>query len=177
MLRTSSNLLEFLANAKGKGNNDNPKTPLLVSLEEEITDALLSNKVRLLESGGSIWEIGNSVVLSTPRIFLSKIFEENQSLEAALNFVFISGPVPENEELHFHTSHIIAYVVSGRGWFLHSDKKIRLREANRIPIRSGNLIVLPKGYLHTFECDVGDQMVYAAVEYANVPIDYQKHHC
>jgi quercetin dioxygenase-like cupin family protein len=122
------------------------------------------------------WESSNSTVFSCPALDLNGVFARESRLEAGASLVSIDGEA--DEDLHFHTSHLLGTVVRGEG-FLCVPTDLANAQAgriSRIPVQPGDVVVIPRGALHIFQCEVGKRLEYIALEVSDSPIDYQKHH-
>ena len=86
-----------------------------------------------------------------------------------------------NKSGHFHTSHLIAVVVSGDAQ-LRTGKEIDLFSENGklVPhdgiavVMTGGVVIIPRGENHFFDPNTSG-MTYVGLEISDRPIDYQKH--
>jgi quercetin dioxygenase-like cupin family protein len=131
--------------------------------------ALGTDHCSLFKGAALQWNSANSKVLSMPALRLSDT--QGSLVETGASIVCIAGP--SNEPLHYHSSHLVGVVTRGSGWLCVPglDKAVPAR----LPVSSGDVVVIPKGALHLFDCDPDTEMDYVALEVSDGPIDYQKH--
>ena len=115
------------------------------------------------------WISENSEVLSLPYINFVKFKNSFGFKNMSCSIVSIEGP--SDEDLHYHTSWIIALAVKGRGIF---EYKNPTNETQSRSVEKGDILVLPKGIYHLFQTD-GQAFEYIAFEFSDKEIDYQKH--
>ena len=111
------------------------------------------------------------MVYSTPVIDASRLFPKSERRECAASLVCIKGR--SGEDLHYHTSHIVGFITRGEG-----SLRLPAKSGNgetELPVRAGDVVIIPRGALHMFECAVAQEMDYLALEVSEVAIDYQKH--
>lgn len=142
-------------------------------LQRKMAGALRDRKFLLVHNGARFEEVGNSVICCSHALSLEFVlsFSEFRKVLLGINFVAIDGPMAE-EPLHFHIADIIGIVVSGSGRFIWIDSDGIQRQ---VSVVAGDLFILPKGVLHSFDAEIGEKSQYAVVEIGD-SIDYQKHH-
>ena len=152
------------------------------SATENLNDATVSpNRLReILETGtcavyknaANTWKTANSTVTSSPIVDVWHIFEGTRAANVAVNIVSIRGT--SGEPLHYHTSHLIGVVVKGDGMLRSATDK---RESNLKDwqVAAGDVILIPRGAYHMFECEPSGNLDYIALEFSDHEIDYQKH--
>ena len=91
--------------------------------------------------------------------------------EVGSSLVCIAGP--SNEVLHFHSSHLIGVVTRGSGWLCVSIESSPF--VDKVAVSAGDVVVIPRGVFHLFDCDVTQELDYVALEVSDHPLDYQKH--
>lgn len=142
---------------------------------EIILEALKLPYCSTLKGFGIIEPVGNSVVHAASWFPIDKAVAQCmpevdiRDIKLGLNFVHIEGPMPANEDLHIHISHIVGIVTNGTGTNIYE----RDGEICKELAEAGDMIIIPKGAPHCFE---GNPTVdYAVLEFGPI-IDYQKHH-
>lgn len=115
------------------------------------------------------WGTGNSVVVSVPTLSVVPLFPMAPELNVTASLVSIQGDSPE--PLHFHTSHLMGLVVRGSGDFRWEVEG----EERTAEVCTGDVVIIPRGALHFFNCLPGGSLDYVALEVSDGPIDYQKH--
>jgi quercetin dioxygenase-like cupin family protein len=130
---------------------------------------LCEDHCSVLKGAAREWHSANSRVLSLPALRLADAHVP--LFEAGASIVCISGP--STETLHYHSSHLVGIVTRGAGWLRVPGKDEG--STTRLPISCGDVVVIPKGVLHLFDCDPEAEMDYVALEVSYGPIDYQKH--
>lgn len=141
-----------------------------ISSEVRLTDLLRLKHCTIIRETSNVWSSANSVVRSSPIADLSQLFGFSSQINCAVSLVSIQGI--SGEPLHYHTSHLIGLVVSGCGWIL-TDKNPEMKHQEQVSL--GDVIVIPKGVYHMFECGPEEAMDYIAMEVSDGIIDYQKH--
>ena len=129
--------------------------------------------------------------------------ETTKAIHAGVSIVRVVGPANDVES-HYHVSHLVGLVVEGAGWlkvprnqgwvlqkrgnrWLEAKPKARQRmdaprtksvayEDMSLPVRNGDVVVLPRGARHVFRCAKGQRMEYIALEFSDDKTDYQAHH-
>jgi mannose-6-phosphate isomerase-like protein (cupin superfamily) len=120
-----------------------------------------------IKSFATSWSTGNSVVNSAPIVNLAGMFPDLSKVNVTASIVHIEGV--DDEEVHYHTSHVIGYVVSGEGQFMVSrDPAFPI-----LDIVAGDVVIIPRGAMHYFVSST--KMDWIALEISDLPIDYQKH--
>lgn len=124
----------------------------------------------VFRAAGQKWETPNSSVASVPGLGFPALKAACDPRNFTVSIVRVSGPTPE--PLHYHISHIVGLVVSGRGELRYEseDGSESTFEANE-----GDLVVIPKGAYHVFETKCGSPMEYIAFEFSEAELDYQAH--
>jgi quercetin dioxygenase-like cupin family protein len=117
------------------------------------------------------WSSSNSVVRSLPALRVEDSLGGDLQ-EVGASLVAISGP--SDEPLHYHSSHLIGVVTSGRGWFCVPGEG-GVANPVRQEVVAGDVVVIPRSVLHLFDCDPGGQLDYVSLEFSDKAIDYQKH--
>ena len=140
------------------------------SSELRFTDLLRLKDCTVIKEASLTWSSANSIVRSSPITDLSQLFSLSCQINCAVSLVSIHGA--SGEPLHYHTSHLIGLVVRGSGWLL-TTKNSELEHQKQVGL--GDVIVIPKGVYHIFECDPAGAMDYIALEVSDGIIDYQKH--
>ncbi len=135
--------------------------------EINMTVFLKEMKCTILKNFATSWSTGNSVVSSAPVVNLKGIFADLDKANVTASLVHIEGV--DDEDVHYHTSHVIGYTVSGEGKFLTS----RESDAPIFNVVAGDVVIIPRGAMHYFVSD--SQMDWIALEISDMPIDYQKH--
>jgi quercetin dioxygenase-like cupin family protein len=130
-----------------------------------VSQAVHENRCLVLDPKQPAYTAGNSLVYCGPDIFISHLFDHGE-IRVAMTTVVIYGNV--KEELHHHTSHVFSYVIEGIGWLQV--------ENGGLMARAGDLVVIPRGVRHLFNCNDGDRMLIFAVEISDQPIDHQKNY-
>lgn len=92
-----------------------------------------------------------------------------EDIKIGVNFVEITGPIPEEEEMHVHISMLVAIVVEGTGMMIYEKDGKKFKER----VGKGAMVFVPKNTLHYFEG--APTIKYSAIEFGP-SIDYQKHH-
>lgn len=142
-----------------------------MKITSNVIEELFSRKeCEVLKSSQHEWNSGNSTVSSTPPVDLAGIFGSSH-IEVGASVVRIVGE--SGEPLHFHSSHLVGLVVRGSGWLCRPNEQdggISRRATAR-----GDVVIIPRGALHLFECDRDGELEYIALEFSDGPIDYQKH--
>lgn len=156
--------------------NQSPPFDLLKDVGRKILEALQVPKCEVVGSvQGLTYKTGNSQIICTPQLVVADVLALHDRAKISVNFVFIQGEA--NEAPHIHHSHVIALVLSGTGELLHlpsgSDSK---NKPSTVVAEAGDIVVIPKGVLHIFNCNRGQNLLYAALEIADRDIDYQKHY-
>lgn len=130
----------------------------------ELTQLLQLSNCTVLPGAATAATMTNSSLLSIPALPLLELFSNPSQLYGTASWVEIRG---QNEEsTHYHTSHLVALIVHGGG---------TLRTKNgKQPIRSGDLIVMPRGVDHFFD-PLAEGIDYIGFEVSDSVIDYQKH--
>lgn len=140
--------------------------------EEGIRNILERGSCVVFKGAAVKWTTGNSTVTSSQSVDMLQVFSGTKNIEVAVNLVSIRGG--SAEPLHYHTSHLIGLVINGEGRLRlaidASDRSIREE-----PLAAGDVIVIPQGAFHIFECDDSGKLDYIALEFSDVGIDYQKH--
>ena len=130
---------------------------------DEVAMALRRNRCAVIRPKQPAYTAGNSLVYCGPDIFISELFT-GEDVRVAMTTVIIYGHL--DEELHHHTSHVFSYVIEGRGWLY--------TEADRLEAGAGDLVVIPRGVRHLFNCDEEQRMLIFAMEISDKLIDHQK---
>lgn len=131
-----------------------------------IASLIKLNKCSVVPGHSKLTKDGNSEYISLPSLKLSEIFVDDTGIEFSANFVHIDGN--HNEPLHHHVSHIVAGVVNGEAT-LQTPSEF-------IPVKSGDVVVIPQGVKHEFICEDGKQMDYLAYEVSKSSLDFLKHY-
>lgn len=115
------------------------------------------------------WSTANSTVDSSPVIRIAEIYRDIGDVEVAISLVDVS-PVT-GEPLHYHASHVVGVVIEGEASFRYqkAGKEVRVK------VVRGDVVLVPEGAYHVFECSLGQHMKYMALEFADKEIDYQQH--
>lgn len=133
-----------------------------------VNKLLLQPLCAIVRSPSVSWSTGNSVVTSSPVLSVTDIFTGHKAVNVTASLVQINGRT--DEPVHYHTSHVVGMVVSGRGFFLTS----REAGAREFDVTPGDLVIIPQGAMHYFVSD--EPMAWIALEVSHLPIDYQKHY-
>lgn len=124
-------------------------------------------KCTAIKSFATSWSTGNSIVNSAPVVNLKGMFPDLAKVNVTASIVHIEGV--DDEEVHYHTSHVIGYVVGGEGQFMVS----RDENSPVFDIVAGDVVIIPRGAMHYFVSDT--KMDWIALEISDMEIDYQKH--
>jgi quercetin dioxygenase-like cupin family protein len=128
----------------------------------------------VFKGAGRAQKTGNSILVSSHVVDILQVLNNASRIEATVSSVAIKGT--SNEPLHYHTSHLIGLVVSGQGYLLISKEDVENDGVDRVPVTVGDVVVIPRGAYHIFECDPNGELDYIALEFSDEAIDYQKHH-
>lgn len=142
---------------------------------EEIKRHLLLPYCSFIQNAVRIEDPGNSIVHCSqwfPFFEVATACFPNvpiEEIKIGINFVEITGAIPDEEEMHVHISMLVALVVEGKGVMIYEKNGIELREE----VDTGSMVFVPRNTLHYFE---GLPTIkYSALEFGP-KIDYQKHH-
>ena len=134
-------------------------------MQSKTTDFLKRSACTLMPNGAQVGKTGNSVVTSSLVTHLDGLFPDLSKIQTTCSLVEIRGA--SNEPTHYHTSHLVGLVIRGHGY---------LREPQqRQPVKKGDIVVIPRGVQHYFDCDDAGELDYIAYEVSDQDIDYQKH--
>jgi mannose-6-phosphate isomerase-like protein (cupin superfamily) len=138
----------------------------LDEMAKKMMEALIRGKCAIITPKIAAYTAGNSLVYCGPDINVSSLFPSllQVPMKVATTIVIIYGHL--HEELHHHTSHVISFVIEGEGWLFTEQYKCRAKP--------GDLVVIPRGVKHLFNCDEGKRMLIFATEISDRPIDHQK---
>jgi quercetin dioxygenase-like cupin family protein len=137
----------------------------LVGIESEVAEAFQECRCAVIRPRQAAYTAGNSLVYCGPDIVVSDLFAERH-LRVATTVVIIYGHA--DEELHRHTSHVLSCLIEGNGCLYG--------ETWEFEARPGDLVVIPRGVRHVFNCAEGQRMLIFAVEISDGPIDHQKNY-
>lgn len=141
-------------------------------IQDLLAKALLqSEKCHFLGNLGLIWESDNSRVTSLPYFDVRELLPDLKIMNLACSLVTISGE--SNEDLHFHTSTVIAIATTGQGTFTHKHMGDDTLQ-RRVVVR-GDVMIIPKSVLHLFHTEKQELLEYISLEVSDQEIDYQKH--
>lgn len=140
---------------------------------EKLSGVLKGTDCAVYKRAALLWRDGNSAVTSSPAVDLLRLFKAAGRVEVAVNFVSIQGAC--GEPLHYHTAHLIGVVVRGGGYLLTGKGENKQGEVDMTPVAVGDLVVIPRGAYHIFECKPSGGLDYVALEFSDAAIDYQKH--
>lgn len=113
------------------------------------------------------WSTGNSIVNSAPIVNLAGMFPDLSKVNVTASMVHIEGV--NDEDVHYHTSHVVGYVIHGEGQLMVSrDPSFPV-----LDIVAGDVVIIPRGAMHYFVSNT--KMDWIALEISDLPIDYQKH--
>lgn len=129
------------------------------------------NSCSIINNELNKWESTNSTVTSSPIIHLNELFGENTNIQTATSLVSIKGY--SGEPLHYHTSHVLGIVIKGKGWLRILGEN---QQKENLTVGEGDIAIIPRGVLHSFECEPSSIIEYIALEVSDTAIDYQKHH-
>ena len=135
--------------------------------EIDIKEFLGEMRCTAIKNFATSWSTGNSVVSSAPIVNLTGVFPDLGKTNITASLVHIEGV--DDEDVHYHTSHVIGYVVSGEGKFMVSREK----DSPIFGISAGDVVVIPRGAMHYFISET--KMDWIGLEISDLPIDYQKH--
>ena len=144
------------------------------AIKESLGELFRHKRCVVFKEAGRAQKTGNSVLVSSPVVDILQVLNNASWIEATVSSVAIKGT--SNEPLHYHTSHLIGLVVSGEGYLLISKENVENDGIDRVPVTVGDVIVIPRGAYHIFECDPTGELDYIALEFSDEAIDYQKHH-
>lgn len=141
---------------------------------EDIVRAIRSPFCTVFKGAVGSYERDNSVVFASQffplfRTYFDTFPEMGQDMNVGITYLKISGS-RSNEPLHYHTADIVGLITVGSGVLLYENNGERREEAVE-----GDMIVIPKGALHCFDCSPGKDLHYAAILLGK-EIDYQRHH-
>jgi quercetin dioxygenase-like cupin family protein len=134
-------------------------------------DSGISPKCSVLRDVTHVDESSISIVTSSPVINLRGMFSSETAIEIGVSLVKVLRK--SAEPLHFHSSHIVGIVTVGTGYLRvpgPDDKE------QQFEVRTGDIVVIPRGAPHMFECEGETTLEYVAMELSDQPIDYQKHY-
>lgn len=130
---------------------------------EDAYRALKDNVCKVITNPSSAYQAGNSLLVCGPQMRTDELFGKAPCY-TAISLVCIVGS--EHEPLHTHTSHVITWIVAGKGWLL--------TPATQLIATPGNLVVIPRGAPHCFNCPIGGEVLLAGMELSDQELDYQK---
>ena len=134
---------------------------------KNLTTMLQKKKCTLIDGAARSAPTGNSVVTSGLVLnFNDGLFSDLSKVKATASLVEIKGE--SAEPTHFHTSHLVGIIIHGTGF-------LRLKDASRILVKRGDIVVIPRGIHHYFDCGKDETLDYIALEVSDTTIDYQKH--
>lgn len=112
------------------------------------------------------WKSDNSEVQSIPSLTVGTDCVKC----VGVSLVTICGP--SGEDLHFHKADIVGLVIYGAA-------RLRFRSEGDIErvsnVVENDVVFIPRGVFHLFECCLGETMRYVALELSESELDYQKH--
>lgn len=148
------------------------RVDFIETLTKDVRELLEHAECIIYKKGALAWRSSNSAVTSLPAVDLSSIFNASKQLEVTANFVSIRGF--SGDPPHYHTSHLIGVIIKGEGWLISvsSDSE---SSVERIPVAVNDVVFIPRGAYHIFECDPQGELDYIALEFSDQAIDYQKH--
>ena len=141
------------------------------NITTRILEAIRTGECALFKKATLEQDTHSSKVYSLPSLPVLQLFNCDRPINTSTNFMVISGGL--DEALHYHTSHVFGFVVRGEGVFCLRKKGVK-RET-RLPVSSGDLVVIPRGALHLFECEKG-QLEVVTLEVSDRDLDYQSHY-
>lgn len=133
----------------------------------DMKEFLKEMKCTAIKNFATSWSTGNSIVNSSPIVNLAGLFPDLTKVNVTASIVHIEGV--DDEDVHYHTSHVIGYVVNGEGQFMVS----RENGSPIFDITAGDVVIIPRGAMHYFVSNT--KMDWIALEISDLPIDYQKH--
>lgn len=133
----------------------------------DIKEFFKEMKCTIIKNFATSWSTGNSVVNSAPIVNLKGVFPDLDKTNVTASIVHIEGV--DDEDVHYHTSHVIGYTFAGEGKFLTS----RAVDAPIFDVKAGDVVIIPRGAMHYFVSDT--TMDWLALEISDMSIDYQKH--
>jgi mannose-6-phosphate isomerase-like protein (cupin superfamily) len=138
-------------------------------IEHFISTSLEENFCTLVRGFSESWTTDNSRVTSLPVLNLLNVFKDADVQLATASVVEINGPLPEDEGVHYHLSHVVGMVFEGVGSIISHV------EGESVEVHEGDLVIIPRGVMHFFTSTPGHVMRWVAMEVSDRPIDYQKH--
>ncbi len=150
---------------------DEAPTTELDELTTQIQQALTNNVCAVIPPPGRFaYTAGNSLVMCGPALNIARVFLGESTIYISPVLVKLFGSL--EEELHYHTAHVISVVCEGGGYLEVPDEngngKIRLRAT------PGSWVVIPQGTLHLFNCDPDKEMLLFTLEFGSSPLTHQK---
>ena len=141
---------------------------------EDISRAIRNPQCTVFKGAVGTYERDNSIVFASQffplfQTYLDTFPEAGKDLNVGITYLKIKGS-RSGEPLHYHTADIIGLITVGRGVLLYENNGEQREEAVE-----GDMIVIPKGALHCFDCNPGEDLHYAAILLGK-EIDYQRHH-
>ena len=133
-------------------------------------------KCRVFSGAAQEWKTPSSDVLSSPVLSVSEVFASAARVAVSLVSVRHAAGVG-TEPLHYHSSHVIGVGVRGMGWLrvVKNDFQQHHSTFERLSVEAGDVVLIPRGALHLFECEPAGEFAYIALEISDQPIDYQQH--
>ncbi len=133
-------------------------------VEEEVMLALTGGVCKVITSGQPAYTAGNSLVYCGPDLLVAKLLPDSGKAILATTIVKIYGHL--DEELHYHSSHVISVLVEGSGYLFTDTEKLSAK--------AGDIVVIPRGVQHLFNCDPRQKILIFAIEISDRSIDHQK---
>lgn len=157
--------------------NESKTSTMIASIHEHLRQANAQPpgvpRCAVIQGGSQVWSTPSSDVLSTPVLRVSEVFAI-QSVSIAASLVSVRySPTAVEEQLHYHSSHVVGIGARGAGWLRIPGTA--QGQFDRLPVSAGDVVVIPKGGLHIFECDPRSEFDYVALELSDTSIDYQQH--
>lgn len=133
--------------------------------------ALVGSQCVVFRGAGIQGRAANSTLSSIPEVRLTDTGLGPANLRTAATVVRIAGST--DEPLHYHVSAIVGLILKGEALLRTADGPASSERVLRVD--EGDIVVIPKGCWHLFECPSGRSMEYLALELSETTIDYQKH--
>jgi quercetin dioxygenase-like cupin family protein len=131
----------------------------ITRLLKKATCTLMPADARTTSTGNSVLTVGYLVNLA------DGLFPDPSIVKMTASLVEIRGQ--SEEDMHYHTSHIVGIVVHGSGY-------LRVPEG-KLPAKKGDMVIIPRKAMHYFDCDPDGELTYVSLEVSDTEIDYQKH--
>lgn len=143
----------------------------------DLAAALCLTHVSILSGAARRWRMLNSVAYATLPMSAAALVKHDldgkagADLKVSVNFIHVHGPRPPGETLHYHTAGIIGIVTFGSGFVDHVIDGVETTTV----LTTMDIVIIPRGALHTFHCKEGETVDYAVLE-IGPDVDGQAHH-